>query len=218
MKILKVLSLAGIALVVGLIFFQKTETRRVAKESIVKRARDSLSRPRRLKTETDSRNSGGAQTTESERPSFSHKQKDPRPETRDWEVLLPLDDTYAVLRNVYAVRQTEYREGSYEEVKREHGFVILAGTPRPMNASPVAYDKANGRYLPIGSVIKVYGVDSQQRQDLIAKGYTEYYFHKELGLLYLQSSPEKVLELREELIAAGLPTELEFVKPPRRSR
>ena len=70
----------------------------------------------------------------------------------------------------------------------------------------------SGKLYPISSVIKLENINPDKRRQLISQGLDEHYYHSATNVMFVQSNPEELLRLNEELLSQNLEPELEVMK------
>lgn len=122
-----------------------------------------------------------------------------------------------VAENVYAVSSKDYRPSMGKVIFSSKSMMFVESPSRITDGANVVYDKARDKYYPVSAVLKI--PDAEKiREKLLADGHQEYYYHRQLKILYLQSSHEQVLTLYQELRAEGLNVSLEIIRADLRSR
>lgn len=141
-------------------------------------------------------------------PSVRRNAKDSYPE----EESRVLPRGLKLINNIYVVESKVFDSNLGEIVKIQNGMTFFRTEQRPPQVANVAYDENKGRYYPVSSVLKLANIEESQRQDLISKGLTEYYYQPELKVMFVQSTHEKLLPLYDDLIADHHEVELEVIR------
>lgn len=129
-----------------------------------------------------------------------------------WENALKLPKDLRVIPNVHAVMKEEFDDSMGKFLEERAGMTIFRAEFPPMNAANVAYDKANDKFYPIASVIKIRGVDEDLKNKLISEGLEEHHYNDALKILFVKSTHEKVIALYQELTEKKLDPQLEIIR------
>lgn len=195
-------------------FFQKPAV--VQKETKVVNTPPQQTKPLPLSPSMASESREPAREEQDRAPVDLKLEKKPnRNQHREWESVVEIDQGMKILKDVFAVKTENYSPSMGESVAENGNFTMVNAGARPEGASPVAYDQANGRYYAVSSIVKVLGVSSEMRNDLLAGGFSEYYYAANINVLYVESSPEKVVDLYSDLKKQNLSAELEIIRPAR---
>lgn len=112
---------------------------------------------------------------------------------------------------VKMVPVAEYNKALGEKLMERPGMVFFRSSSESSSYAPVVFDLRRQTYHPITTVIKVAGVDATKREEL-SRRFSEFYYHGPLGIQYLQSSNEKLLDDYNELRESGSAPELEVIE------
>lgn len=86
-----------------------------------------------------------------------------------------------------------------------------------LSGPPMAVNLSQNQSYPISSVIKLTNISEAKRQELIAQGFGEHYYHPDLKIFYLEATAETVITAHKELLQEGYSSHLEvqrhFHKP-----
>lgn len=133
-------------------------------------------------------------------------------ETFDKDTSIKLTPGYDFLKDVAAVPKGNYRP-AMGEIIQENKELIYFRTNPGHQFIPVAISRSTNMLYPISSILHVKGATPSVRQNLLDKGYTQYYYHAPLKLLSIESSSSQVLKDYSELQKKGFKVELEVLKP-----
>lgn len=86
-----------------------------------------------------------------------------------------------------------------------------------LSGPPMAVNLSLNQSYPISSVIKLTNISEAKRQELIAQGFGEHYYHPDLKIFYLEATAETVITAHKDLLQGGYSSHLEvqrhFHKP-----
>lgn len=86
-----------------------------------------------------------------------------------------------------------------------------------LSGPPMAVNISQNQSYPISSVIKLTDISESKRQELLAQGFLEHYYHADLKIFYLEATAETVIAAHKELLQEGYSSHLEvqrhFHKP-----
>ena len=114
--------------------------------------------------------------------------------------------------NVRAVPETDYKQGKI--LMKKHGFVFIRSHGGEAN---VVYDQRLNTFHPLTATIKLTGVSEEIRSEVL-KEWQEYHYNSDLGVQYVQSSHDHLLEDFETLKKSGFKASLEVIQAVYESR
>ncbi len=114
--------------------------------------------------------------------------------------------------NVRAIPEEEFKEGKI--LLKKNGFVFIRSQGTGAN---VVYDQRLNTFHPLTATIKLSGVGADQRADIL-KSWEEFHYNEELGVQFIQSSPEKLFDDYEALKKTGARVSLEVIQAVYQSR
>ena len=86
-----------------------------------------------------------------------------------------------------------------------------------LSGPPMAVNLSQNQTYPISSVLKLTDVSQPKRQELLAQGFLEHYYHADLKIFYLEATAETVIATHKGLLQEGHHSHLEvqrhFHKP-----
>jgi hypothetical protein len=108
--------------------------------------------------------------------------------------------------NVRAIPEEEYTEGKI--LLKKNGFIFLRSQGTGAN---VVYDQRLNTFHPLTATIKLSGVTSQKREEIL-RSWEEFHYNADLGVQFIQSSPEKLFDDFAELKKTGVRVSLEVIQ------
>lgn len=119
---------------------------------------------------------------------------------------------YEFLKDVGAISKKDYKPEMGEIIQERNGFVFFkANSGHPF--SPVAISRTTNNLYPIASILHIKGATMDLRNQVLAQGYKEYYYHAPFKFLSIKSEASQVLRMYSELKEKGFQVELEVLKP-----
>ena len=91
-------------------------------------------------------------------------------------------------------------------------MVFFRTDTKPLGVANVAMDKLNHKFYIVNSVVKLQKISEDVRQDLLAKGFEENYYHESLGIMYVQSTHDELIKLYTDFLATHFSASLEITK------
>ncbi len=114
--------------------------------------------------------------------------------------------------NVRAIPDDEYKDGKI--LLKKNGFIFLRSQSSGAN---VVYDQRLNTFHPLTATLKLSGVGANQRTEIL-KTWEEFHYNEELGVQFIQSSPEKLFEDYETLKKTGAKVSYEIIQAVYQSR
>jgi hypothetical protein len=136
----------------------------------------------------------------------------------DVEVIKTLPNGLQVLSSHFSVKKDGYNPSMGIIVRDLDNFYIIKSDIRPQTAANVAFDEKNNRFYPISSVLKIRGVTENMRQEFLAKGFVEQFYHPQIQLMFIHAGHDQIISLHEEAIEKGLEAELDVIRQFHRPR
>jgi hypothetical protein len=115
-------------------------------------------------------------------------------------------------KNVFAIPIEDFSPSMGEQISVNPLMIFFRTTSRPLGVANVAMDKLNHKLYVVNSVVKLQNISEDTRQDLLAKGFEENYYHESLGIMYVQSTHDEVIKLYSDLMATHFAASLEVTK------
>ncbi|MES2527722.1 MAG: hypothetical protein V4598_11570 [Bdellovibrionota bacterium] len=115
---------------------------------------------------------------------------------------------------VRAIPEDQYSEGKI--LLKKNGFIFYRGKAGEGNAN-VVYDQRLNTFHPLTATIKLTGINEEKRNEIL-KAWDEYHYNADLGVQYVQSSHETLLDDFEELKKSGAKASLEIIQSVYQSR
>lgn len=119
---------------------------------------------------------------------------------------------YEFLKDVGAVSKQNYTPDMGDIIHERGGMVFFRSSSGHTHV-PVAISKMTKSLYPISSVLHIKGATPLLRQEVLAQGHKEYYYHAPLKFLSIKSESGQVLRVYSELKEKGFKVELEVLKP-----
>lgn len=113
---------------------------------------------------------------------------------------------------VRAIPEEEFTEGKI--LLKKNGFIFLRSQGRGAN---VVYDQRLNTFHPLTATIKLSGVNADQRAENL-KTWEEFHYNEQLGVQFIQSSPEKLFDDYESLKKSGAKVSFEVIQAVYQSR
>lgn len=117
--------------------------------------------------------------------------------------------------NVKAIHEDQYSNG--EILMKKNGFIFYRGKTSVSGSANVVYDQRLNTFHPLTATIKLTGINEMKRNEIL-KAWEEYHYNAELGVQYIQSSHETLLEDYEDLKTTGAKVSLEIIQAVYQSR
>lgn len=104
-----------------------------------------------------------------------------------------------------------------EFLLKKNGFVYVRDGGAGTSGANVVYDQRLDTFHPITETIKVSGVDERTRSDLLRE-WDEFHYNADLGILFVQSTADRLFEDFERLRKSGRDASLEVIQSVYRTR
>jgi hypothetical protein len=140
-----------------------------------------------------------------------HKQKR-KPWNEEERKDIKLAGGLSLAKNVFAIPIEDFSPSMGEKISVNPLMVFFRADAKPLGVANVAMDKLNRKFYVVNSVVKLQKISEETRQDLLAKGFEENYYHESLGIMYVQSTHDEVIKLYSDLIATHFSASLEITK------
>lgn len=114
--------------------------------------------------------------------------------------------------NVRAIPEEEFKEGKI--LLKKNGFIFTRSQGTGAN---VVYDARLNTFHPLTATLKLSGVGAEQRADIL-RSWEEFHYNEELGVQFIQSSPEKLFDDYEALKKTGARVSYEVIQAVYQSR
>ncbi len=114
--------------------------------------------------------------------------------------------------NVRAIPEEDFKEGTI--LLKKNGFIFTRSQGTGAN---VVYDQRLNTFHPLTATIKLSGVGEDLRAEIL-KSWDEFHYNEELGVQFIQSSPEKLFDDYEALKKTGARVSLEVIQAVYQSR
>lgn len=124
---------------------------------------------------------------------------------------------YELIKDVAAVPKERYSPAMGELIQQSDLFTYFR-TGEHHAYIPVAISKQTNVLYPVSSILHIKGATQSIRATLLARGYTQYYYHEQLKFLSLESKTGELLKTYTELKDDGYDVQLEVLKPTHKSR
>ena len=118
----------------------------------------------------------------------------------------------SLAKNVFAIPIEDFSPSMGEKISVNPLMIFFRTATRPLGVANVAMDKLNHKFYIVNSVVKLQNISEETRQDLLAKGFEENYYHESLGIMYVQSTHDEVIKLYSDLLATHFTASLEITK------
>ena len=125
---------------------------------------------------------------------------------------IKLTKGYEFLNNVAAIPKNRFDTSLGSVIQRTDDLVFFRASPGHQYI-PVALSKSTNMLYPISSILHVKGATPELREGLLQKGYVQYYYHRPLKLLSLETKAGEVVKVYSKLQKEGFKVELEVLKP-----
>lgn len=119
---------------------------------------------------------------------------------------------YDFLTDVASLPKSEYRPGMGQQIVEHSGFVFFHADAGH-SYYPVAISRMTSTLYPISSVLNIRGATPDLRNDVLAQGHEEYYYHAHLKFLSIKAESGQIMKTYSELREKGFNVELEVLKP-----
>ena len=118
----------------------------------------------------------------------------------------------SLAKNIFAMPIEDYSPSMGEKISVNPLMIFFRTATRPLGVANVAMDKLNHKLYIVNSVVKLQNISEETRQDLLAKGFEENYYHESLGIMYVQSTHDEVIKLYSDFLATHFSASLEITK------
>jgi hypothetical protein len=118
----------------------------------------------------------------------------------------------SLAKNIFAMPIEDFSPSMGEKISVNPLMVFFRAGVRPLGVANVAMDKLNHKFYIVNSVVKLQNISEETRQDLLAKGFEENYYHESLGIMYVQSTHDEVIKLYSDFLATHFSASLEITK------
>jgi hypothetical protein len=118
----------------------------------------------------------------------------------------------SLAKNVFAIPIEDFSPSMGEKISVNPLMVFFRTDIKPLGVANVAMDKLNHKLYVVNSVVKLQNISEDTRQDLLAKGFEENYYHESLGIMYVQSTHDEVIKLYSDFMATHFAASLEVTK------
>ena len=118
----------------------------------------------------------------------------------------------SLAKNIFAMPIEDYSPSMGEKISVNPLMIFFRTANRPLGVANVAMDKLNHKLYIVNSVVKLKNISEDVRQDLLAKGFEENYYHESLGIMYVQSTHDEVIKLYTDFLASHFTASLEVTK------
>ena len=125
---------------------------------------------------------------------------------------IKLPDGLSLAKNIFAMPIEDYSPSMGEKISVNPLMIFFRTATRPLGVANVAMDKLNHKLYIVNSVVKLKNISEEVRQDLLAKGFEENYYHESLGIMYVQSTHDEVIKLYSDFLATHFTASLEVTK------
>jgi hypothetical protein len=118
----------------------------------------------------------------------------------------------SLAKNIFAMPTEDFSPSMGEKISVNPLMIFFRTETRPLGVANVAMDKLNHKFYIVNSVVKLKNISEDVRQDLLAKGFEENYYHESLGIMYVQSTHDEVIKLYSDFVASHFSASLEITK------
>jgi hypothetical protein len=118
----------------------------------------------------------------------------------------------SLAKNVFAIPIEDFSPSMGEQISVNPLMIFFRTANRPLGVANVAMDKLNHKLYVVNSVVKLQNISEVTRQDLLAKGFEENYYHESLGIMYVQSTHDEVIKLYSDFMATHFAASLEVTR------
>lgn len=127
------------------------------------------------------------------------------------EIVIPgLPDNLSYIDYIKSIEKDKYEKSLGEIISEKGNLVFFKSQAQDDKFANVVYDKKTDAYFSISSVLKINQASDDLRQSLLGQGFEEYYYRKDIKLLFVQSTHSQVLETYQELLKKGVDAHLEI--------
>lgn len=119
---------------------------------------------------------------------------------------------YDFLTDVASIAKSDYRPGMGQLISEHSGFVFFQAE-EGHTYSPVAISRMTSTLYPISSVLHIRGATPELRNDVLAQGHEEYYYHAHLKFLSIKAESGQIMKTYSDLREKGFKVELEVLRP-----
>lgn len=123
-----------------------------------------------------------------------------------------MSNGYMLAQNIGAIPLSDWKPGMAPLISNNGVYGFYEKAPGDTSGIPVAYNPMSGKLNVISTVVHIQHVDEATRQDLLSAGFKEYYYFPNLQRLSVQTTPEKVVSLYDELSKLGHSAKLEVIR------
>jgi hypothetical protein len=128
------------------------------------------------------------------------------------DLTIELTKGHEFLKDVAAIAKDKYQPSMGEIISRNDEFIFFKA-PEGNPYAPVAISQATNTFYPISTILHIKGVTPAVRDELMAQGHKEYYYHPPMKFLSLETRPGEVMKVYNDLRKQGHQVELEVLKP-----
>lgn len=123
---------------------------------------------------------------------------------------------FELLKDVAAIAKDQYKPSMGEIIQQNDNFIFFRAGENH-NYIPVAMTKSTRLIYPISNILHIKGATPVLRKEVLAAGFTQYYYHAPLKFLSIESKSGGVLETYRDLSSRGYKVELEVLRPGHQS-
>lgn len=116
------------------------------------------------------------------------------------------------LPHVKAIESHKYQNNMGPKIFSRNGMDYFRTHKADSAAANVVYNQRKNTLSPLTATIKLSGIDQNKRQDLNKGLLSEFYYHEDLGIQYLQSSHQSLISDLKLLKDDGHDASLEMVE------
>ena len=129
-----------------------------------------------------------------------------------FETITGLPRGMRYLPHVKVIESQKYRREMGPKIFSRNGMDYFRSRKADISSANVVYNQRKNTLHPLSATIKLNGIDQKKRQDLNKGLLSEFYYHEDLGIQYLQSSHPNLISDLESLKEDGLDASLEVVE------
>jgi hypothetical protein len=119
------------------------------------------------------------------------------------------------LERILALPKENYKPSMGEVVKKDDQYIYFKSESQE-GASPVAISRLSNTLYPISSILHIKEASTALKDEILAKGHKQYYYHPHLKFLSIETVSDQVMKTYNDLTQAGYQVELEVLKPSHR--
>ena len=119
---------------------------------------------------------------------------------------------YEFLEDVAAIPRENFEPSLGNVIQKTEKYVYFRAE-KGHTFIPVAISASTNILYPISSILHVREATPEVRAELLAKGFTQYYYHPPIKLLSLETKSGEVVKVYSSLKKKGYKVELEVLKP-----